>query len=1114
MFKFKKFSTLFIVTTLIIVYLFSSLGLSIVDAAFFVPQPVTTSKPSTSTTQNNTSSGSSASISTSGYYIGPSGVKHSINNSSFVFQDYTTICSTTTTNQCQDKWTTSVSGCQYFNCGKNSDLYNSGYYWYWPNGNVDYLNTTNNPNNNCSSALVLDTYTHQILVYTPTYTPIDGCAIEFGSGSSQIAQTNSSTLIQGYQKYYIEGIDQQPLAPSGVRFSRPIPTGTLYNILGNSGSLSLTPELIQAGDTPFVWNSPTSISSVISNATLNQIPQSTQQTVINELTGGSQQYKNDLFYSTNSCKLGSGYGYQAVLAVNPNNPNQVVVLSSNNNTSLSDTGWNGQDSQCLNGGVNIKKNPSSYYGANQSSQVIGIGDVSNYTNPGSASPAGGGGSSSSPTISLNCDVNFNPLTWLLCPIVSGLASIIGVIQNVIFQQLNVGSNSNSSQPSNIFCLNGQQNKTCSAYEIAWQYVRDLALSLIVLIGLIIIIAQSLGYEFLSAYTVKKAMPRLVVATILIVLSWPLMQFFVQFTNDLGYSIQSLIAAPFASANINKVGLNFSTSGMALGLIAGAGALGLGIFGLLSFALTGALALFVTFIILIIRQILIIFLIIFSPIAIILFILPNTQKHFKRWLDEFSKALLMFPIIVALITVGQVFAAISTQGNNSTNILDQFVAFAGYFGPYFLVPATFRFAGSALASIGGSVKQAHGGMFGALSKYRKQLPAKRYKKAQANQLYSGRNAVSRKLGSLAQQATLAPSTLKANGIRGLNRSALSASSNATDYEIANEVSEKGSHTKNVSGNEDVLSAILNGQNYNDYKEHLLSRGKTKDEAERLATEASLAVHEAGGNLHAAKIAALKSAAGTTMFNTKDGVKNLMQYIDEISNGDDSLANNLIGNVRSSASSASNHLIGAASFGDFYKAYSEYQEGMHDPENDDAKKSKIQSDSVNKILDSAIDNGGPNVLLHGRDGSTTVLQNRAFERLDNAAENWDDKSEAKQRKFMQESAFMSATQTLMSSAPPANSRKFADNILSSSLDHHKSADSIKRMLNISGPLTVMSAVEGGRLNGGNVANGAFYQMERVYNNNNEAIQTTGSTQSPNGGPANGGPQGPTIPGVNGP
>ena len=159
------------------------------------------------------------------------------------------------------------------------------------------------------------------------------------------------------------------------------------------------------------------------------------------------------------------------------------------------------------------------------------------------------------------------------------------------------------------------------------------------------------------------MPRLVIAAILISLSWPLMQFFVEFVNSLGLGVQNIIYSPFSAANINSININLSGGAdTALAIVGGPAIVALGIFGLLSFALTGALALFVTFLILIIRQILILILIIFSPLAILMMILPNTQKHFKKWFDEFSKALLMFPIIVALIAAGRVFAVLSVYNN--------------------------------------------------------------------------------------------------------------------------------------------------------------------------------------------------------------------------------------------------------------------------------------------------------------------------------------------------------------------------------------------------------------------------------------------------------------------
>ena len=133
---------------------------------------------------------------------------------------------------------------------------------------------------------------------------------------------------------------------------------------------------------------------------------------------------------------------------------------------------------------------------------------------------------------------------------------------------------------------------------------------------------------LDAYTLRKTIPRLVVAAILISISWPLLAFAVKLSNDLGNGVLYLIETPFQ--NLSDV-INFGIGNSVVISLLGLGALSaLGIVGLLSFLLTAAVAIFIAVITLIIRQILVIGLLIISPIAIVAYILPNTEKIFKLW----------------------------------------------------------------------------------------------------------------------------------------------------------------------------------------------------------------------------------------------------------------------------------------------------------------------------------------------------------------------------------------------------------------------------------------------------------------------------------------------------
>lgn len=357
---------------------------------------------------------------------------------------------------------------------------------------------------------------------------------------------------------------------------------------------------------------------------------------------------------------------------------------------------------------------------------------------------GGGGAGASQTL---CETTFNnPLTWIVCPVVDTLVNVINDIDALITNQLNIKTDA-------IFC---SDTATCKAYLTAWQSFRDIALGLMAVAGLIVLIAQALGTELLDAYTIRKILPRLLVAAVGITLSWTLMRFFIQLTDDLGFGIKDLLLAPFSSIN-GGINLTIVNGGGIGAFFGGLGAVGAGAVAggvtwialggggvLLSYVVTAALAVFIAIMVLILRQIAIILLVLIAPVAIVCYILPNTHRVYKIWWESFSRALLMFPMIVAFITAGRIFSAVSFSNGGALN---QLIGLIAYFAPYFMIPLTFKFAGGALRQIGGFVNDRGRGGFDRLRKYRTDTSAKRIERARGQGLYRGTNKLTRGLNKL-------------------------------------------------------------------------------------------------------------------------------------------------------------------------------------------------------------------------------------------------------------------------------------------------------------------------------------------------------------------------------
>lgn len=342
-----------------------------------------------------------------------------------------------------------------------------------------------------------------------------------------------------------------------------------------------------------------------------------------------------------------------------------------------------------------------------------------------------------PETKLGCEATYdNPLTWIMCPIIDTLSTMIEGLDRIITNYLNVNTDS-------IF----KSGETADAYHQAWQAFRNIALGLMVIVGLFIVISQALGLEILDAYTIRKTLPRLLIAAIGITLSWQIMQFLIDASNALGFGIRRLIYLPFANLKDsidlsfgggiwNLIGGTAATAGAAAAAVPlwiAAGGIGV----VFSYVGTAALAVMIAILVLVLRQIAIILLMLLSPLAIIAYVLPNTQKLYKFWWESFSKALLMFPLIAGFIATGRVFSAVAVHnsiGGGSAAAINQLIGFIAYFAPYFLIPMTFKFAGGFVRQLGGFVNDRGRGAFDGLRNYRKGQAKQRIHAARTGGLY--------------------------------------------------------------------------------------------------------------------------------------------------------------------------------------------------------------------------------------------------------------------------------------------------------------------------------------------------------------------------------------------
>lgn len=346
--------------------------------------------------------------------------------------------------------------------------------------------------------------------------------------------------------------------------------------------------------------------------------------------------------------------------------------------------WTNTDEPCKDGQQNklLESTPITLYY-----------NVTNIPPPGSGGGDSGGGNDGG-----SCAENSNwALSWLACPLLTGAADFTNYLLDAFESLL---SFTIPQDPTDDGMVQVKQS---------WTIFRTLASALLVIVLLVVVISQAIGGTFLDAYSVRKMLPKIVIAVIAMQLSWSLIVWVVVLVDHLGKGLADLMYQPFHGASQMSLGALLDHANIGAGqqtVINWVAIMGLLVLGaaalptMLVFLLIAALGLLVGFVTLILRKLIIILTLIFVPVALILWILPSngTQRLWKLWLDNFTKALLMFPLVVMLIAGGRILAYVAgTQGNGT--FLNLLIVFVGFFGPLFIIPKAFKWGGSAMQFAG-------------------------------------------------------------------------------------------------------------------------------------------------------------------------------------------------------------------------------------------------------------------------------------------------------------------------------------------------------------------------------------------------------------------------------
>jgi hypothetical protein len=405
---------------------------------------------------------------------------------------------------------------------------------------------------------------------------------------------------------------------------------------------------------------------------------------------------------------------------------------------------------------NLEDNPTAnanWQAAIQAAQAAG---------PGGTGPTGGSVANPENV----CAQGAGAFGWILCPAIDLVNNFFaGPFQSLVTDNLKV-------DPLDTTGAGSQNNQ--NLYN-TWNNIRTLADALFILIFLVIIFANTLQFN-LNAYAIKKMIPKLVAAAILVQFSFVISALAIDFGNIVGDGINGLIqTASSGGGPAPAVSGVLSAAGTVIGVaVAGTVVATAGIVAVISTALAALFAFLAILITLVIRKLLIDVLIVMSPLAFVAFVLPGTERLFRLWYQNFIRVILMYPLIAILFGMSSLLVAATSGGGFQAVIAAAFPISA-----CFLVPTTFSMGGK-LMSVTGNLARSQVNKVGGKAKsgWKDSDAAKNL----ANRQASAREARLQRLDSrLSGWSTSGNRLKRAAAKTGFHAGALAMGAGVNDYE---------------------------------------------------------------------------------------------------------------------------------------------------------------------------------------------------------------------------------------------------------------------------------------------------------------------------------------------
>lgn len=320
----------------------------------------------------------------------------------------------------------------------------------------------------------------------------------------------------------------------------------------------------------------------------------------------------------------------------------------------------------------------------------------------------------------DCFQNAGALGWIICPLIYTLRDAAqGIFSGFIEPLLRVHNS--------IIGELSKNDNTSTMYQ-AWSTFRNIGNILFVIALLFVIFSQVTGIG-IDNYGIKRILPKLIVTAIIVNFSYIICGLLVDLSNIVGDSIKNIFesveftAGDKPSDGLGPVGIiTFLVTAISAGAAAAAGVTVAGsviaggglltiLVPILTFLASAVIAGFFAMLMLGVRQALVIIMIVISPIAFVLYAIPNTNPLFKKWFALFRGLLMLYPVYCFMVGAGYMASKLIIKGSNEFYL--QLVAGLISIAPYFAVPTMTKNALKGFdAAIGGIARlqsRASGGL---------------------------------------------------------------------------------------------------------------------------------------------------------------------------------------------------------------------------------------------------------------------------------------------------------------------------------------------------------------------------------------------------------------------